>query len=148
MKLGRVSSLLVAGMGCAVLVAGCSTPARRIERHPDRFAAFPPEAQALIREGRIDLGFTPEMVEMALGKPTRVLTRRDEQGTEEIWSYLTFRSYAYPYDYWWPYPSRYRRHYGLYPIADVDEGIETVRVGFRDGRVTVVESLDEALTPP
>jgi hypothetical protein len=133
---------------CGLLCAGCSTPSHRIHRDPDRFAAFPPDAQALIREGRIDLGFTPDMVEMALGKPTRVLNRRDEQGTEIIWSYLTFRSDGASFDTWSLYPSRVRRYHGLAPFVEWEEGTETVRVQFRDGVVSVVESLDRRLTPP
>lgn len=131
----------------AAMLTGCATPSQRIQRHPETFASFPPEAQALIREGKIDLGFTPEMVRMALGEPTRILHRRDEQGTEVIWSYLTFRSYGPPDGYWRSYPLYYRRGYGLYPVWDRDEVTETIRVRFRDGVVTVVESLDDRLTP-
>ncbi len=36
----------------------------------------------------VEVGFTAEMVEMALGKPDRVLRRQTEQGETESWAYF------------------------------------------------------------
>lgn len=69
------------------LAAACSTPADRINRDPELFSSFPPEAQAKIREGKIELGFTKPMVEMALGRPDERYSRRSAEGPLEVWGY-------------------------------------------------------------
>lgn len=74
----------------AVLVAGCSTPASRIEKHLDVFNTFPLEAQALIRQGKIDIGFTPDMVRIALGDPSREYNRKSADAESEVWSYVDY----------------------------------------------------------
>jgi erythronate-4-phosphate dehydrogenase len=71
------------------LLAGCATPAKRIEQNQDLFDSLPVAAQARIRGGQIDLGFTPDMVRIALGEPQRKLVRRTAAGETEIWLYST-----------------------------------------------------------
>ena len=72
----------------AVLLAGCATPAKRIQQNQELFDSFPVAAQARIRSGQIDLGFTPDMVRIALGAPQRKTLRRSGAGDLEIWFYL------------------------------------------------------------
>jgi hypothetical protein len=79
---------------CLVLVAvltACSTPQSRIDSHRAAFEKFPSEVQEKIRAGRVDIGFTPEMVRMALGEPARQLTRKTEEGEVEVWVYTDDR---------------------------------------------------------
>ena len=71
-----------------LLLAGCATPAKRIEQNQDLFDSFPVAAQARIRGGQIDLGFTPDMVRIALGEPHCKTLRRAADGETEIWLYL------------------------------------------------------------
>lgn len=71
-----------------VLLAGCATPAKRIQQNQELFDSFPVAAQARIRGGQIDLGFTPDMVRIALGEPQRKTLRRSGAGDLEIWFYL------------------------------------------------------------
>lgn len=40
-----------------------------------------------VAAGKIDLGFTREQVEVALGAPDRVFTRTDANGESQVWSY-------------------------------------------------------------
>ena len=79
-------------VGCVlplvVLLAGCATPAKRIEQNQELFDSFPVAVQARIRGGQIDLGFTPDMVRIALGEPQRKTLRRSGAGDLEIWFYL------------------------------------------------------------
>ena len=78
----------------ALLLAGCATPEKRIQQNQDVFDTFPVAAQARIRGGQIDLGFTPDMVRIALGEPQRKVLRRAADGEVEIWIYLdTSRRY-------------------------------------------------------
>ncbi|NCD22937.1 MAG: hypothetical protein EOL90_08375 [Spartobacteria bacterium] len=72
----------------ALLLAGCATPAKRIQQNQELFDTFPVAAQARIRGGQTDLGFTPDMVRIALGEPQRKTLRRAADGETEIWLYL------------------------------------------------------------
>jgi len=136
--------LRVIGAAAAVWMAGCSTPAARIQRNPELFARLAPAEQALIRDGRIALGFTPEMVRLALGNPDHVHVRTDGAGTREIWSY-TSRDAAdepYFYDGWYQ-----RRRFGgwvgpyypMYPRSGY--GFEQVdfRIVFKEGKAVAVD---------
>ncbi len=82
--------MIVACASAAVFIAssGCaSTPDSRIRAQPELFAGFPADVQAKIREGRIELGFTPAMVELAMGSPYRRAVRQTAAGTVEVWQY-------------------------------------------------------------
>ena len=71
-----------------LLLAGCATtPAERISRNPSVFASWPPEVQAVVRAGRVAIGFTPDQVRMALGNPDRIIVRSSGEGPSEVWVY-------------------------------------------------------------
>jgi hypothetical protein len=72
----------------AVLLAGGAPPPKRKHQNQELFDSFPVAAQARIRGGQIDLGFTPDMVRIALGDPQRKTLRRAAAGETEIWFYL------------------------------------------------------------
>lgn len=77
-----------------LLLAGCATTERRIQQNQELFDSLPVAHQARIRGGQVDLGFTPDMVRIALGEPQRKLRRHDAGGDAEIWLYLdTVRRY-------------------------------------------------------
>lgn len=71
----------------ALLLAACASPERRIRRNQALFNTFPPAAQERIKKGQVDVGFTPDMVLLALGRPDRKYTRKSESETLEIWAY-------------------------------------------------------------
>ncbi|MGD9611557.1 MAG: hypothetical protein AB7V22_01490 [Kiritimatiellia bacterium] len=73
-----------------VLWAGCATPAKRIQQNQELFDSFPVAAQARIRGGQVDLGFTPDMVRIALGEPQQKGLRRAAAGETEIWLYFDY----------------------------------------------------------
>jgi hypothetical protein len=123
----KILSFICVCMGLALL-AGCATPEARIKRNPEIFARLSAQDQQLIREGKVALGFTKEMVELALGRADRVYTRTDASGTSESWSYTTFegpdgmilyrgfyhRNYCWGdpfYPYYLSVPSRKEREY-------------------------------------
>lgn len=72
-----------------ILSACVSTPASRIAENQDYFDSLPLADQARIRSGQIDIGFTPDMVRLALGEPSRILVRRqaDTPAPLEVWLY-------------------------------------------------------------
>lgn len=76
---------------CSILgLTGCNnTPqARRIEQNPELFAQLPPEVQSGVSRGSIALGYTPNMVFLALGRPDKVESSAD--GQSFIWTYRRF----------------------------------------------------------
>ncbi len=70
-----------------LVLSGCSTPESRIEKNPAAFAALNPEQQAAVRGGRVDIGFTKDMVYLALGTADRTYGRTTTQGEVEVWAY-------------------------------------------------------------
>jgi hypothetical protein len=133
-----------------VWIAGCAhTPAHRIERNPEVFASFSPEVQEKIRAGRIELGFTPPMVDLALGAPNRRATRETEQGVAEVWLYTRLDERRIE-PVFMPVPVYVRGRGGAgYAVPEmvwVDREIwqERVylRVEFMDGRVSGIETTE------
>lgn len=142
MKTSRAwTTLLVASV---LLVAGCATPERRISRNPEAFAKLTPEEQQMIREGKVGIGFTAEMVKLALGEPDRTYTRTDEAGTSLLWVYATyetdegavlFRGYYHRY---WCDPL----YYPYYMNNSGRRERDAIKVTFTGGRVSAIERLD------
>jgi len=132
-------------LGVSVLLVSCVSPEYRIKKNPELFASFPLEAQELIKEGKIAIGFTPEMVTMALGPADRVYTRETSTGAVVMWAYTetdrrTDSTYARA-------DTRYRDRNGRYRSGSewvyVDVPRETeyekFRVEFSDGKVSAID---------
>lgn len=126
-----------------VFAAGCatSTPQSRIDANRGAYAEYPSDVRRLIREGRVEVGFTAEMAEMALGKPGRKLLRKDETNEEsEVWIYYRNRprlsvSMAVG-------SGGYRStSTGISMSTTPDDDMETMRLILRDGRVVAVETV-------
>jgi hypothetical protein len=137
----KFTFLLTLALGALVFLAGCSTPEARIKRNPELFASISPAEQQLIREGKVGIGFTPEMVKLALGDPDRVFTRTDANGTNESWSYTTYEGD----DGLILYRGFYHRYYGwggFYPFYldyPARRDREYIKVVFSGGRVASIE---------
>jgi len=129
------------------LLVGCATPERRIRRNPELFASFPPDAQNTIRKGRAEIGFSRDMVAMALGKPRRVYTRETADGTTEIWAYTDGRFWteSHPVSVPYTYRDSGGRLHGTHSTAWVQvdrfEETETLRVEFRGDEVVGLEQM-------
>jgi len=129
---------------CAVLAvsSGCTTPQTRINQNPEVFARLSPSDQQLIREGKVAVGFTPEMVRLALGDPDRVYTRTDANGVNEAWSYTTYETdtgvvlYRGYYHRHWHDPL----YYPYYESYANRRAREYFKVVFAGGRVSLIES--------
>jgi hypothetical protein len=87
----RLIGGLILWLGVIGLV-GCASPEQRIKKNPDLFATFSPEVQDAVSRGEVLVGFTPEMVTMALGKPNRIYSRQTAEGVTEVWSYTATQS--------------------------------------------------------
>jgi len=134
-----LSCLLLA----AAFTAGCatSTPQSRIDANRTAYSEYPSDVRRNIREGRVEVGYTAEMAEMALGKPGRKLSRLDETNEQsEVWIYYKNR----------PRVSvgvavgsgGYRStSTGISMSTTPDDDMETMRLILRDGHVVAVETV-------
>jgi outer membrane protein assembly factor BamE (lipoprotein component of BamABCDE complex) len=132
----------------AVLLAGCSTIDRRIQEKADAFAGYDAATQEKLRQGIVEIGYTPEQVYIALGKPDDKRERLSKEGRELTWIYLSYHE-----DYRGTALVGYRRQVAYDPaskryfvywepaVADVYRGRidERIRISFRDGKVDVIE---------
>lgn len=140
-----IRCLVMAGL---CVVSGCvSTPAKRIQAEPETFARFPTEIQAKVQKGEVDVGFTRDMVRLALGRPQRVYTRTTEAGQVEIWLYMGIRhvSRYEPMDSGYWYRDRSGRLRRSYDVMWVDRGYSeeypTLRLEFSDDKLKAIERL-------
>jgi hypothetical protein len=122
------------------LLSACSTPDSRIDSNRAAFDQYPAAVQEKIRAGRVDVGFTPEMVRIALGEPKRTFNRKTETGEAEVWIYTDSKpaiSFGIGYS-----SGGYRSGgtgVGVATSTGGREADEKARVEFRDGLVAAVE---------
>lgn len=76
----------------SLALVGCETGGinARIQEKSTVFAALSPEQQQVIKEGSIELGYTGDMVYMALGKPSKVRAKDAPEGRVEMWTYNNY----------------------------------------------------------
>jgi hypothetical protein len=79
--------LLSACAALSLFAAGCASVESRVKDHQSAFNAWPADVQEKVRAGKVDMGFTQEMVEVALGKPDRVSSRKTNAGQADVWVY-------------------------------------------------------------
>jgi hypothetical protein len=131
-----------------LLLIGCASPEQRIKKNPELYQSFPPDVQALVAQGQIAIGFTAEMVTMAMGPPNRIYSRVSSNGTSEVWSYTSKKTTTDRQRV--NADVRYRDANGRYRTTsdwvtvDVARDIEyeRVRVEFIDSKVAAIESLE------
>jgi hypothetical protein len=127
------------------LLVGCSTPASRIKERPEVFAALTPEQQAAVQAGRVELGFTPDMAYLALGRPDRTYLRTTAQGAAEVWAYLdaTTRSERQMVTGTFRYRDAEGRlrhaNDSVWVDVQVRDEYERLRLEFTDGRVSAID---------
>jgi len=103
-------SLRLAAALAALALAGCVSPDTRIQSDPAAFARLSPDQQALVRAGRIAVGFDMDAVKLAMGNPDRVTLRTTASGQTQIWHYVT---YDYSDDiFWGGYGGGFGGYYG------------------------------------
>ena len=120
-------------------LAGCAGPEARIKKNPELFARLTPEQRALVKAGKVAIGFDEDMVKLAVGEPDRKWVRTDAEGTSEVWSYTTWESVGglplyrgWYHCYYDPAPTYYLN----YPDRKEHEYFKVVLKG---GKVTAVE---------
>jgi hypothetical protein len=139
---------LIVSVLLGLTLAGCSTVDSRIREKAAVFNQLSPADQAKIRQGIIAVGFTPDMVYMALGKPTEIRQRTRPGGQETLWIYNTYydryegtvRAGYRRWVVWEPRIRAYRIYYEpVYGQVYSEQKQTDFRITFLNGRVTVIE---------
>ncbi len=129
-------------------LAGCESVDSRIKEKPGVYAGLDAATQDKIKQGIIDLGYTEDMVYLALGAPTEKRETASAAGKTVTWIYSTYYT-RYDGDrmigyerrvYYDPFLKSYRLYYHpafVETYRDVQD--ERIRVVFKDGKVTVIE---------
>ena len=121
-------------------LAGCSTFERRSEEKASTFAALSPEEREKLRRGVIEIGNSPDMVYIALGKPDETRETATPEGRETVWIYdRRLKEYEVNRG-----GLRGRKRYVVFfePVyTDVfsNHTEENIRIVFRDDRVVLIE---------
>jgi hypothetical protein len=140
---------VVLAAAALILATGCQSVDSRIKERPDVFAKLDPETQTKIKQGIIDLGFTEDMVYLALGAPDRKRESVSAAGRAVTWIYNTYyeryedaRFVGYYRNvYFDPFLRSYRLyyHHAFPPEVMVTEKEERIRIVFKDGKAAVIE---------
>src|SRR5262249_21258127 len=80
-------TLRALGLLAIALLLGCSTIDSRIHANQGLFDSYPPDVQSKIRAGVIGVGFTPDMVTMAWGEPSRREQVTGEEFVSDVWTW-------------------------------------------------------------
>ena len=132
----------VSAILAAALAGGCvgSTPATRIEQRPAVFRAWPEAVQAKVRAGQVEVGFTPDMVRMALGEPDRVRSLVTPQGRSEIWIFFDHGPH-FSIGLGVGVSSGHNAYGGGAGVGAGPDGEERLRVIFDGGKVSAIETV-------
>lgn len=145
MKYRILTSLLI---GTLAFLAGCQTVDDRIKQKPEVFANIDKATQDKIKQGIIDLGYTEDMVYVALGAPDQKRESANATGRSVTWIYNTYYqrydgSHFAGYNrrvYFDPNLRTYRVYYQpVYAEVYHDEKEERIRIVFKDGKASVIE---------
>jgi hypothetical protein len=114
---------LLIGLVAPLLFSGCNTAAVRVLTNYETFSQLDPKVRANILRGRIELGYTPEMVRLALGRPN-YSSSAAVKGGYDVWSYTALDVTK---------PTGFDSHQSGY--ANSTPTIFLGSVTFRDGKV-------------
>jgi hypothetical protein len=137
--------MLAASLG---FLAGCQSIDDRIKEKPEVFAKLDASTQDKIKQGIIDLGYTEDMVYLALGKPDEQRQSLTAEGTSTVWSYNTYYDRYdgthmvgyYRRVYYDSYLHSYRVFYSpAYIDTYRPEKEERIRVTFKNGKASAIE---------
>ncbi|MEO7598838.1 MAG: hypothetical protein ABIV50_07895 [Opitutus sp.] len=146
------SALLVSLSLITLALAGCDTFDRRSKEKASTFASLAPEEREKLRRGMIEVGNSPDMVYIALGRPDERRDTTTAQGKETIWIYNSYHE-----EYEGNMHSGYRRILVYDPVRNrysvffepvytevySEHTEEHIRITFENDQVTVIEQPKE-----
>jgi hypothetical protein len=137
--------LLATSLGFLV---GCQSVESRIKEKPEVFASVDRATQEKIKQGIIDLGYTEDMVYLALGTPDQKRESVSADGRNVTWVYNTYytryegnQMYGYHRRvYYDPHVRTYRVYYQpVFTEVYSEDKEERIRIVFKDGKASVIE---------
>lgn len=145
-------AIILTGLAFLAAAIGCNTTGARIRANSAAFDALDPSAQRAIKRGEVQLGFTEDMVELALGKPTQVAGGMAGTDEDATWVYRNFHRNENDYVL-----AGHRRRVVFDPVRrsnvvivePVDPRLHpnltphSLHIGFREGRVIAIQRVDE-----
>lgn len=81
---------MLAGIGLALALTGCSTVATRIQKNPQAYAALSPREKALVTQGQVREGMSKPAVYIAWGRPDSIVHGSSAGRPYEAWSYYWY----------------------------------------------------------
>ena len=131
-------------LGAALVLSACSTINTRINEKGSVYYSLDPATQQKISHGDVALGFTPDMVYMALGRPDEKRQRTSADGVTETWLYGTtyYDSAFVGYRRWggWGPRGFYRMYWEpVYAPVRISPPEADIRVTFREGKVVSID---------
>jgi len=134
-------------VGAAFLLGACSTVQNRIQEKSAVYNSLDPATRAKLAHGDIEIGYTTDMVYIALGRPDVTRERISTEGRTEQWIY---RSYyddyaggAYVHYHRWygynPYGRFYRMYWEPVYLDNAQYAEDNIRITFRDGKVIMID---------
>lgn len=134
------------------LLAGCSTFNDRAKEKAAVFSRLDAATQENLRQGIVEVGYTPDMVYIALGDPDATRERVTADGKEETWIYQALSTEyrgqsTVGYRRWVTYDPERKVLWTYYEPVNVnvyqDHIEDRIRITFKDGKVTVIEQVKE-----
>jgi hypothetical protein len=134
--------------GLLLALAGCNTIDSRIREKQDVFNHLDSQTQSKVSHGIVEIGYTPDMVYIALGRPDTQKQKVTAKGDETTWIYRTYYEQYEGMAY-----AGYRRvvffdrgegvyHVYYEPVSEPvysERAEDNIRVTFVNGRVTAIE---------
>ncbi|PTY03161.1 hypothetical protein DB347_22020 [Opitutaceae bacterium EW11] len=137
----KTAFLALGLVALTAVFSACSTTDSRISKHQAAFDALSPEDRGKVRGGHVDLGFTQEMVQMALGEPDRRYTRTTDQGSHEVWAYRD-RGPSFSIGLGVGSGGRTSAVGAGVGVTTGDRSDDKLRIVFQNGRVAAIERRD------
>jgi hypothetical protein len=134
--------------GLLLALVGCNTIDHRIGEKQDVFNRLDPQTQDKIRQGIVEVGYTEDMVYIALGPPDERHEKVSAKGAETTWTYKTYYEQFEGVEH-----VGYRRivffdpadhvyHVYYEPVSEPiysEHEEDNIRVTFVNGKVTAIE---------
>ncbi len=114
-------ALMLGIAATAWIFTGCATTGARISNNPEMYQRLSPSDQALVSQGQIRPGMTPDAVWLAWGTPDQKIPGNARGRPTETWVYLRYEtppSYGSPY-YDGPFDWSYIPPKFIYPLKGV-----------------------------
>ena len=86
----KLPVILGVTLGFALLVTGCETDNSRIQEKSAAYATLKPWQKKYVDTGVVAMGFTPDMVYMAIGNPTKKEPVGAPEDNTEVWTYKNY----------------------------------------------------------